>query len=211
MSWSPGDVIVRREVWQGRPWLANPMYVVEDTDNVLVLYVPEGSPFGFGAGTDWPTATGRHPWDGRTAWVGEGALGLHRPGDPYAVWHYWLRPERSFVCWYVNIQVPIHRTAIGIDSMDLELDLLVFPNREVVVKDKEQVDASARLGRYSMDDAVDIHRVGSDLGARFAAGDRWWDDRWTAWAPSPEMLVPPELPAGWEAEPTADRRDLDLD
>jgi len=55
MSWSPGDVIVRREVWHGRPWLANPLYVVEDTDDLLVLYQPEGSPWGFGAGDDWPT------------------------------------------------------------------------------------------------------------------------------------------------------------
>ena len=34
--WAPGDVIVRREVWQGRVWLAHPLYVVEDTDDALV-------------------------------------------------------------------------------------------------------------------------------------------------------------------------------
>ena len=73
---------MRREVWRGRPWLGNPLYVVEDTDDLLVLYQPEGSPFGFGAGDDWPTDDGRHPYDGRTAWVGEGPLGLHRPGIP---------------------------------------------------------------------------------------------------------------------------------
>lgn len=208
--WLPGDVVVRRQVWQGRPWFANPMYVVEDTGDVLVLYLPEGSPFGFGAGADWPTRNGLHPYDGRTAWVGEGALGLHRRGDPYAVWHYWLRPDRSFVCWYVNIEVPFERTSIGIDSLDLELDLLVFPNAKVVVKDEEHVDESARLGRYTMDDAAAIHRVGRDLRARFSAGDRWWDDRWTTWAPSEDLLVPPVLLAGWELEPAAERRDLRL-
>lgn len=210
MRWAPGDVVVRREVWQGRPWLANPMYVVEDTDDVLALYVPEGSPFGFGAGTDWPTATGLHPYDGREAWVGEGSLGLHRPGDQYAVWHSWRRPERSFVCWYVNIQAPFRRTPIGIDSLDLELDLLVFPNGNVVVKDEEHVDESAALGRFSVDAAAAIHALGADLAARFGAGERWWDDRWTGWVPDRDLLVPPVLLAGWELEPAAERRDLRL-
>ena len=149
MSWAAGDVIVRREVWRGRPWLANPLYVVEDTEDLLVLYQPEGSPWGFGAGDHWPTESGRHPYDGRTGWVGEGPLGLHRPGDPYAVWAYWGRPGRVFLGWYVNIQVPYRRTSIGIDSLDLELDLLVTPALDVVMKDEEHVDQSAALGRFS--------------------------------------------------------------
>ena len=31
VSWSPGDVIVERDISRGRPWLAHPVYVVEDT------------------------------------------------------------------------------------------------------------------------------------------------------------------------------------
>ena len=122
MSWAPGTVIVRREVWQGRAWLANPLYVVEDRPDLLVLYQPEGSPFGFGTGDDWPTVDGKHPYDGRTGWVGEGPLGLHRPGDPCAVWAYWgPPPERRFMGWYVNVQIPYRRTPIGIDSQYLEM------------------------------------------------------------------------------------------
>lgn len=211
VTWAQGEVIVRREVWRGRPWLANPLYVVEDTDDLLVLYQPEGSPWGFGAGDGWPTPTGRHPYDGKTAWVGEGPLGLHRPGDPYAVWAYWQRPGRRFMGWYVNIQAPFRRTQIGIDSLDLELDLLVSPTFEVFMKDEAQVDASAALGRYSAETAASIHLLGASVKERIESGERWWDDGWRDWEPSDQMrILPPPLLPGWESEPAHDRRDLDL-
>jgi hypothetical protein len=195
--WSAGDVVVRREVWRARPWFANPLYVVEDTDDLLVLYQPEGSPFGFGVGDGWPTVTGRHPYDGRTGWVGEGPLGLHRPGDPYAVWAYWGGADRRFMGWYVNIQVPFRRTPIGIDSLDLELDLLVTPQLEVVVKDEEQVDQSAALGRFSIDDAAAIHAAGVEVKRRIEEQGAWWDESWSEWSPSSELLEVPPLRDGW--------------
>jgi hypothetical protein len=201
MTWSPGDVVVRREVWRGRPWLANPLYVVEDSDDLLVLYQPEGSPWGFGAGDDWPTPDGRHPYDGRTGWVGEGPLGLHRPGDPFAVWAYWGGPDRTFLGWYVNIQVPLRRTAIGIDSLDLELDLLVSSELEVFVKDEEHVDQSAALGRFTSDDAATIHALGARLKARIEEEGACWDEAWSTWTPPPALLEVPTLVDGWDQIP----------
>jgi predicted RNA-binding protein associated with RNAse of E/G family len=126
------------------------------------------------------------------------------------VWAYWGRPDRPFLGWYVNIQVPFQRTPIGIDSLDLELDLLVTPTYEVVVKDEEHVGASAALGRYTEDDAVAIHAVGARVRAEIEAGDRWWDERWSRWVPSPELLVPPELPSGWQDVPAEAVTDLGL-
>jgi len=210
MTWAPGEVVVRREVWDGRPWLATTLHVVHDDGDLLVLYQPEGSPFGFGAGDDWPTATGRHPYHGRTAWVGAGPLGIHRAGDPFAVWAYWQGPDRRFLGWYVNIQAPYRRTTIGIDSLDLELDLLVSPAYDVVVKDEEHVEASAALGRFSSETAVAIHALGADLRARIEAGDRWWDESWAAWAPGATHLGAPPLPPGWADVPTELVTDLAL-
>jgi len=201
MSWRPGDVIVRREVWQGRPWLANPLYVVEDTADLLVLYQPEGSPWGFGVGDDWPTADGRHPYAGRRGWVGEGPLGLHRPGDPFAVWAYWGPPDRTFLGWYVNIQAPFQRTSIGIDSLDLELDLLVSPELEVFAKDEEHVERSADLGRFTMEDASAIHALGARVKTEIEREGAWWDQAWSTWAPPAALLEVPRLVDGWDQVP----------
>jgi hypothetical protein len=199
--WTPGEVVVRREVWQGRPWLANPLYVVEDSDELLVLYQPEGSPWGFGAGDDWPTANGVHPYTGRTAWVGEGPLGFHRPGDPYAVWAYWGGPERTFLGWYVNIQAPYQRTSIGIDSLDLELDLLVSPELAVFVKDEEHVEQSTALGRFTPADAAAVHALGAGLKAQIEHDGAWWDQTWSTWTPPAALLEVPTLVDGWEQVP----------
>jgi hypothetical protein len=73
MSWACGDVIVHREIAWGRPWLAIPERVVDDTDDLLVTYVQSGAPFGYAPGP-WPTESGRHPrylnqaWPGHPAW-----------------------------------------------------------------------------------------------------------------------------------------------
>ena len=44
MPWQPGDVIVRREVWHGRPWAGATARVVVDEPELLVTYTP---PAGF--------------------------------------------------------------------------------------------------------------------------------------------------------------------
>ena len=103
-QWSPGQVIVRREVLNdGRAWLEAAAIVVEDTPELLASYIPEGSPFRFPAG-DWPTRNGLHPWHGKERWHGHGVLMLQRPGESYAIWVFWFRPEREFRGWYVNLQ-----------------------------------------------------------------------------------------------------------
>lgn len=48
---------MRREIWHGRPWLGTVVFVVEDSPDLLVSYLPEGAPFGFADG-DWPGPTG---------------------------------------------------------------------------------------------------------------------------------------------------------
>jgi len=101
-------------VWQGKPWLGTIVFVVEDTPDLLASYLPEGSPFIFPDG-EWP-GDGRHPWHGRGVWEGHGVLMLQRPGESYAVWHFWNGPGRRFGGWYLNLQEPFRRTAVGYDS-----------------------------------------------------------------------------------------------
>ena len=48
---------------------------------------------------------------------------LQRPGEAYAIWHFWFGDERAFRGWYVNFQEPFRRTPQGYDTQDLELDI----------------------------------------------------------------------------------------
>jgi hypothetical protein len=92
-------VVVARDVVLGRPWLASPVIVVEDTDDLLVTYLPEGAPIG-----DLPDPD--HPWSPCAAWEGNGVLQVRRPGDAYSVVHFWRGPGGAFSSWYVNLEVP---------------------------------------------------------------------------------------------------------
>jgi hypothetical protein len=194
VAWRPGEVIVHREVWRGVPWLASPVIVVDDSRELLVTYVPEETPFAFP-----PSADGRpHPWAGKQAWSGHGVLVLRRPGEAYAVWHFWEGPDRRFAGWYLNLEEPVRRTAIGYDTQDLELDVWIPVGEGWRFKDAEKLDERVAEGRYTAEQADATRALGADLGAMLDRGERWWDERWASFEPDPAWRAP-AFPDGWEA------------
>ena len=192
MSWSPGDAIVRRDVWRGEPKTGWGGIVVSDTPELLVLYMPEGSPLGFA--DDFFGAP--HPWSHRDRWHGHGVLQLQRPGDSYAVWVFWHGSEREFQGWYVNLQEPFRRTPRGFDTQDLELDLWVPRDGGWEYKDDEKLEGWVERGRWTDSEVAGIRRTGAAIAADFDAGRRWWRDEWVSWKPDPAWATP-ALPADW--------------
>ena len=192
--WEPGTVVVRREVWRGRPWAAIPVIVVRDEPELLVTYIAEGAELGFSDG-DWPG--GRHPWYGKAAWRGHGVLMLQRPADAYAVWAFWRDPGRGFAGWYVNFQAPFARTAAGYDTLDHELDLWLPDGRAWEWKDRHLLEQRVAEGRFTPAEADRIRGDAARVAAELDAGRRWWDDDWADWAPDASWAAP-ALPRGWE-------------
>jgi hypothetical protein len=197
VAWGRGETIVRREIWRGRPWLGTVVFVVEDSPDLLVTYLPEEATFGFPDG-DWPGPTGRHPWHGRGAWEGHGVLMLQRPWESYAVWHFWDGPERAFAGWYLNLQDPFRRTAVGYDTQDLELDVWMPSHGSWSFKDEELLEVRVREGRFTRDEVASIRTLGDEIGAMLDRGEQWWDESWTTWRPDPAWRGP-ALPGGWES------------
>jgi hypothetical protein len=197
LSWSEGDWVVRREVLDRGPWLGTLVKIVEDSPKQLVSYIPEGAPFGFPEG-DWPTPSGTHPWSDRDCWQGHGCLMIQRPEDAYAVWHFWHGSNRDFVCWYINLQQPFRRTAIGYDTQDLELDIVVYPNDHWELKDDELMDQRVEEGRWSAQRVAEIRSEGQRIAARLRAGERWWPQEYRSWSPDSNWRVPDRLPIAWE-------------
>lgn len=191
--WSPGDVVVRREQLGLLPdglgaqpcsgvWLEMPVVVVEDHVDRLVTFIAPGTPFRFPPGP-WPTPDGRHPWAGRAAWTGHGCLMVQVPGEHHAIWHFWEGPQRAFRCWYLNLQTAFARSSDGYATQDLELDVVVGPALDVVVKDDELLDQRVTEGRFTPTLVDWIRRYGAALTDRLAAGGPWWDRSWAAWQP----------------------------
>ena len=194
MPWRPGDAIVRRDVWRGRPVVGWSGTVVADDDDLLVLYMPGGG--ALSAAREFFGAP--HPWSHKERWEGHGVLQLQRPGELHAVWVFWQGPERDLGAWYVNIQEPFRRTAIGFDTQDLELDIVISPNGTWRWKDDELLDAWVERGRWTAAEVAEIRAEGARVAADLDAGRRWWSDEWATWEPDPAWLVPAELPPGWD-------------
>lgn len=195
LRWQHGDTIVWREVLNdGRPWLASTVYVVEDAPEHLITYLPTGAQFGFPDG-DFPSDNGRHPWEASGHWQGHGCLQIAFPDEAYAIWHFWSGQERSFAHWYLNLQEPFRRTNIGLDTQDLELDIVVHLDGSWESKDDELLDRRVEQGRYTAEQVAGIRAVAGDLDERLQNG-RWWDDHWTKWEPEPDW-TPQPLPRDW--------------
>ena len=196
MTWVPEQVIIRREVLNdGRPWLEVPVIVVEDGPELLATYIPEGAPFRFPAG-DWPSPDGRHPWHGKERWLGHGVLMLQRPGDSYAIWVFWHGPTRAFRGWYVNLQEPFRRTAIGYDTQDLELDIWVPVDGGWVLKDDHVMEERIREGRFTPSQVAATRAEAERITDELDAGRRWWADSWAEWRPDPAWPTPSFPAAG---------------
>jgi hypothetical protein len=184
-----GEVIVRREVWRGRPWSAMPVVVIEDSDDVLALHLPVGAPFGFPA--DHPL--GVHPWSRNGAWKGMDVVMLQRPGDAHSVWFF--GPFST----YVHLQAPFLRTSIGIDTFDHDLDIVVAPDGTWTYKDEDHLVDSVASGRCTEDEADAIRAEGARIAAMLDAGTAWWSSVssfWSSWTP-PERWPVPSLRADW--------------
>lgn len=139
--WPPGTSIVRRDVWRGHVRSATPARVVEDSDDAIVFYVAPGSTYflptnargdmsrsDIQLGADWR----------RRVWTGGGALHHVRAGDSYATVALWDH-DGALRCWYVNLQRPLVRTPIRVDTMDYILDVVVSPDWATAAWKDEEV------------------------------------------------------------------------
>ena len=194
MRREPGEPIVRRDVWHGEVMFGWGGIVVQDTDDLLALYMPEGAPLAFAADFFGEP----HPWSGRDRWYGHGVVQLHRPGAMHSVWVFWEGPARRFAGWYLNLEEPWRRTLLGFDTQDLELDIVVSADGSWSFKDDEQLDPWVVRGRWTSEEVAEIRAEGARLGAELDAGRRWWSDEWATWQPDPAW-PPPVLPEGWDA------------
>jgi Protein of unknown function (DUF402) len=173
-------VVTFRSVFRGRVNLALAMWLLEETaDQVVIATIP---------GAQCAQLTGPRekvlaqlargteevaliPWHTqRRVWV--------MPfGVAHAIGTFWNDATGEFLGHYVNLQSPLQRTAIGFDSCDHVLDIVVEPDGTWHWKDEEELAESVELGVFSADEAAAIR----------AEGDRVIP------------MLPRLLPTGWES------------
>jgi hypothetical protein len=201
------ETCVVQEVWRGRVWAARPHRLVRDDGDSAVLWFPRG--------TRWkaPTTTPgrvreenrgerlaqcalRGDWVFRDAVWDVDTLVLLREGAWHAVWVSWL-PSGEHWGWYVNLQRPFRRTALGFETMDLVLDLIVDPDRSWRWKDEDELETWVARGVCEPQLAERIRAEGLEVAGRAERDEPPFSEPWPDWRPDPGWELP-MLPDGWD-------------
>lgn len=202
MSRNPGDSIVLRSIVDQRVRSLVSLTVVEDQPDIVALYIAPGYPCKRPEGTrGGPRNRVLILDNGRRedfAWAHNRMLMLHRPGDAHSVQLFWDAADSRFLCWYIDLQQPFHRTPIGFDSRDHVLDVVVAPDRSSWKwKDEDELEWHLANGRLSSEQARLIRSEGEHAVERLTVTDPAFYQRWRDWSPDPSWVVP-EIPADWK-------------
>src|SRR5512139_2821812 len=142
-----GDEVVIRYITRmdGQVGMSWPFRVVRDEPDLVALFIPAGATF-----MRWYTPPGGTRELVEGLWRRD-VLRLMFPGEAYSIWLFWEGPERRFTTYYVNFEEPFRRTAIGFDTNDHTLDIMVAPDLSWTWKDTEEFDALIQSGNFSPD------------------------------------------------------------
>ncbi|MGE0599313.1 MAG: DUF402 domain-containing protein [Dehalococcoidia bacterium] len=173
-----------------------PVLVVEDSPALISLYLP--------AGTNTLMSKGirpglRKPWGPgdwelvSSSWDRWHTLFLIVPGEWRATWVMW-NPTWEFQGWYVNFQEPLCRTRLGFDIRDLQLDIVVAPDRTWRWKDEDEFDRAIDFGIFSGEHAATVRRAATESVAAIERRRPPFDDSYRDWRPPPYWSKP-DLPS----------------
>ena len=203
--WRSGDVVVLR--YMGLMRAGTPAIVVEDSDERVLVYVPDGvRRFGSGAAAAGRSERVRAIARGETVVTGRYIswrnhnLRVLLPGRPYSIWLLWT-PAWEFKYYYVNLEAPFARSAVGFDSRDHVLDVCVRADRTWYYKDLDELDTRVEVGLVKAQAAAEVRRDAEQAVALIEGWRPPFDSGLERWRPDPAWEAP-VLPPGWDAHPS---------
>ena len=205
--WIRGDQVVLRYWSDGRMSWVEPVTVVETSRECIALYLAVDTPIKRPVQPDGSFVPRSLSYEERAAlpwrlgdghWRDNSVLWVARPGAAQAIGLFWRDDHQAFLGWYVDLQAPLKRSALGFDTENHVLDVIVAPDRAWQWKDEDEFAAAQRLGRFTPTEAAAIRAEGE--AAVRAIEQRAWpfDAGWEFSRPDPSWPVP-RLPAGWDA------------
>jgi Protein of unknown function (DUF402) len=196
-GWETGDVLVVRDVYRERVWAGRPYIVVRDTPSLVALYIPTGTNCRRAIGSDGAfLQIPRFDWDLGDFVTGNTVLRLWTPAASHSCFAWW-EADGTFLGWYVNLEEPWRRAAVGFDSRDYILDLILWANGQHEWKDAEQLEEAVQAGVVTRTEADAAWAEGRRVLQRARTGASPFSDGWEQWRPDPTWRAP-ELVPGWD-------------
>lgn len=196
--WQPGETTVLRFLWQRKVLFAWPCRVVQDSADLVALFVPDKTAYKRSRRLDGGRPLLLAPYVTEDAVWQRDLLRLMYPGRPYSIWLLWDVDPRRLLCWYVNLEDPFARTAIGFDTADHELDVVIRPDLTWYLKDEDELDAMVQEDLIPERRGVEIRQMAKQAISLVEQRKPPFSDGWERWAPDP-VWTRPELPHNWAA------------
>jgi hypothetical protein len=201
--WQAGTQVVWREgdgplgtgamvVDMSVPHFAQPVTVVRDDADGLVVWLPCGTPVQRAARADGRGKREEPSTMFTTDLVHE--RGTHAlfdqvriapTGRPWSVWVFFAEETGEFAGWYVNLEEPHVRDDHSVYTSDHVLDLVVAPDRTVVRKDEEELALAVAQGVFDGPAAVAIEANAAAVETLVAHWGPPFCDGWETFRPDP--------------------------
>ncbi|MGA5297687.1 DUF402 domain-containing protein [Streptomyces koyangensis] len=174
-----GDQVLLRHTLRGRTWCLLPVTVLRAGSAGCVVRIS--------AGTEWLAASrrgqrvrlGNGGWRlGTARWTGNDLTYFLRPRDWYAIGLLAAPEDGAERGWYVNFQQPYRHRPWGLDTLDLELDLVrgSAAGSSWSWKDREEFHALRRtglIGPHAANQVLRAARTARARAHRLAARGAW--------------------------------------
>ena len=160
----PGDVVALRYITtDARIEICWPCRVVEDSNELLALFIAAGSAYKAGPKRTaqakrtelrLDTPPDEYVWRNDT-------LRLMLPGQRHSVSLSWGRDgHRRLLKYFVNLEEPYRRTNVGFDTQDHTLDVEITPDLAWRWRDEAELDNHVAEGFYTAALAVAVRAEG---------------------------------------------------
>ena len=101
----------------------------------------------------------------------------------------------------MNFERPYRRTAIGFDTTDLIIDLVIEPDGTYRWRDVDEYEQGRRLGIVDDTDHAAVEKAREQALAMFEQRTGPFEEQWVSWRRDPNWTVP-TLPANATSLPT---------
>lgn len=203
--WEPGEIIVWRGIFRDMVWHAQAIIVVQDTEKELVLALLPGAEAMIEPDYVKNQKKGKRRWDfkdqpwtlEKVNWHTNRLLFLVEPEKYYSTIFFWNHTSNEFLCYYINFQLPCQRKHCGIDTLDLDIDLVIHPDFSFTWKDLDDYKTAIDHGVIFPEWIQGIEAAKPEILEKLEKHQYPFDGAWLNWMPDPRWS-PPTLPENWD-------------
>jgi hypothetical protein len=205
-----GESCVLRGIVNNQVWLAQSVIVVKDQPGEIVLLLPPGAQCAFPEGywywrrnqdhshlTRWQEARCDRIVLREFPWQTNRILMFLEPEKYYSCFLFWDGASDQFQGYYINFQLPYHRSHCGFDTLDLDLDIVIDPQYHWEWKDVDEYQDGIREGGIQAEWVKGIEQSYEEVFERIRLRSYPLDGSWLQWRPDPHWALP-DLPDGWQ-------------